>query len=130
MRNTVDDDECEALPRQSETTTVNCGVLVLELENIEEMRRRRGITDDKLRDEIRGLAVGDQVRLTLATGAETFSGKTLLVRITTIKGQKFHGELTKKAVCRQTLETQVNRPSPSRRPIFIPWCWVRKTAPE
>jgi hypothetical protein len=96
MRNSVDDDECEEMPRQAETSTVNCGVLVVELENIEEMRRRRGITDDKLRDEIRALAVGDQVRLTLATGAETFSGKTLHVRITTIKGQSFQGELTKK----------------------------------
>ena len=40
----------------------------VEIENIEEMRRREGIDDVELRSEIRDLQVGDSVRLTLMTG--------------------------------------------------------------
>src|SRR5258708_6931518 len=36
----------------------------IELENIEDMRREAGIDDVELREEIRGLRVGDSVRLT------------------------------------------------------------------
>ena len=40
----------------------------VQIENIEEMRRREGIDDVELRSEIRDLQVGDSVRLTLMTG--------------------------------------------------------------
>ena len=40
----------------------------LQIENIDEMRRREGIDDVALRDEIRGLKVGDFVKLTLLSG--------------------------------------------------------------
>jgi hypothetical protein len=64
------------------------------IENIEEMRRRQGIDDVQLHEEIRDLAVGDFVKLTLSTAGEaTPAGETLLVRITSIKGDAFRGKL-------------------------------------
>ena len=63
------------------------------IEDIAEMRRRRGIADDDLRDEIRDLAVGDLVRLTLRAGDQTPAGETLEVRITGIRGAEFRGAL-------------------------------------
>jgi hypothetical protein len=63
----------------------------IQIENIEEMRRREGIDDVELRAEIRGLRVGDLVRVTLTTGAK--SVETLLVRITSIRGAEYRGKL-------------------------------------
>ena len=65
----------------------------VEIENIEEMRRREGIEDVELREEIRGLAIGDFVKLTLVTSTKSFPGQTLLVRITRIRGAAFRGKL-------------------------------------
>jgi hypothetical protein len=64
------------------------------IENIEEMRRREGIKDVELRKAIRGLEVGDFVKITLLTGAPSSAGETLLVEITGIKGREFLGKLT------------------------------------
>jgi hypothetical protein len=64
----------------------------VEIEDIEEMRRREGIDDVELREGIRGLRVGDAVRLTLRAGAAS-AGETLLVRITRIRGRAFQGRL-------------------------------------
>lgn len=64
---------------------------LIELENIDEMRRREGIDDVELRNEIRELGVGKFVRLTLLTGPTTF--ESLLVRITSIQGDNFRGKL-------------------------------------
>ena len=63
------------------------------IENIEEMRRREGIEDVELREEIRALAVGDFVKLTFLGGANSSAGETLPVRITRIRGSAFRGEL-------------------------------------
>jgi hypothetical protein len=68
---------------------------IVDIENIEEMRRQEGIDDVELRMEIRELKVGDQVRLTISSGAK-FHG-TVLVRITQIRGSAFRGKLVKKA---------------------------------
>ena len=64
----------------------------LQIENIDEMRRREGIDDVALRDEIRGLKVGDFVKLTLLSGPA--SCESVAVRITSIKGAAFRGKLT------------------------------------
>ncbi len=64
---------------------------VIELENIDEMRRKEGIDDVELRQEIHDLGVGEFVRLTLVTGPTTF--ESLLVRITSIQGDNFRGKL-------------------------------------
>lgn len=48
----------------------------IEIENIEEMRRRAGIDDAELREEIRGLEIGDLVMLTLLTGTKSSTGET------------------------------------------------------
>ncbi len=64
---------------------------LVEIENIEEMRRQEGIDDVELRDEIRRLAVGDFVKVTFLAG--TKACETLLVRITSIRGPAFRGKL-------------------------------------
>jgi hypothetical protein len=65
----------------------------VEIENIENMRRRQGIEDVELRRAIRGLRVGAFVKLTLLGGADGAAGETLLVRITSIRGDDFRGKL-------------------------------------
>ena len=65
----------------------------VEIENIEERRRQVGIDDVVLREDIRGLAVGDFVKLTLLTSTPSFTGETVLVRITSIRGRAFRGRL-------------------------------------
>ena len=62
------------------------------IENIEAMRRLQGIDDVELHDEIRGLAIGDVVCLTLLAGER--SAETVAVRITAINGGHFRGKLT------------------------------------
>ncbi len=63
----------------------------VEIENIDAMRRREGIDDVALREAIRGLKVGDFVKLTLLCGPE--SCESVAVRITSIKGAAFRGKL-------------------------------------
>lgn len=66
----------------------------IDIENIEELRRRQGIDDVDLRKQIRGLGIGDCVKLTLFTGPTSF--ETVLVRITSIRGQELRGKLVNK----------------------------------
>lgn len=70
----------------------------VEIENIEEKRRQVGIDDVVLREDIRGLDVGDVVKLTLLTGTPSFAGETVSVRITSIRGPAFRGKLACKPV--------------------------------
>jgi hypothetical protein len=63
----------------------------IEIEDIEEKRRQEGIDDVELREQIRGLQVGDLVKLTFLAGPQAF--ETLLVRITSIRGSAFRGKL-------------------------------------
>ena len=65
----------------------------MEIENIEEMRRHEGIEDISLREAIRGLQVGDFVKLTFLTGTTPLGAETLLVRITSIKGSAYRGKV-------------------------------------
>jgi hypothetical protein len=65
----------------------------VEIQNIEDMRRREGIDDIELRESIRRLRVGALVKVTLLTDAPGTSGETLLVRITSIQGDTFRGKL-------------------------------------
>jgi hypothetical protein len=65
----------------------------VEIQNIEDMRRRAGIEDVELREAIRGLRVGAFVKLTLLAGEQGAAGETLLVRITSIRGDAFRGKL-------------------------------------
>jgi hypothetical protein len=69
---------------------------VVEIEDIEQRRLRAGIDDVELRSEIRGLQVGDFVKLTFLTGATSF--ETLSVRITSISGSAFRGKLADRPV--------------------------------
>jgi hypothetical protein len=65
------------------------------IEDIAGRRRREGIDDPDLRAEIRGLAVGDLVRLTLRA-EQSGTGETVVVRITEIGGGGFRGALAGK----------------------------------
>lgn len=68
----------------------------IEIENIEELRLREGIDDVELRIAIRGLAIGDFVKITFLTGPKSF--ETLFVQITRIRGCAFRGKLAKTPV--------------------------------
>src|SRR5690349_3332486 len=80
----------------------------IRFENIEQMRRRVDIDDVELRDEIRGLAIGDFVKLTPLTGAKSF--ETLLVRITDIRGSAFRGELAERPAAAGLAKLRVGSP--------------------
>ena len=67
---------------------------VVEIEDIEEMRRQEGIDDVELRMEIRLLKPGDFVKLTVYSGSSFH--ETALVRITSIRGSTFRGKLVAK----------------------------------
>ncbi len=69
---------------------------LVEIENIEEMRRRQGIEDVELHGEIRALRSGDFVKLTFI--APTGSSETLRVRITSLKGDAYRGKLADQPV--------------------------------
>jgi hypothetical protein len=71
----------------------------VQIENIEEMRRRVGIDDVELRHAIRGLRVGDLVKLTLLTGTTPPGAQTRLVRVTRITGSEFRGRLLDGRAC-------------------------------
>ena len=66
----------------------------LQVQDIEEMRRRAGIEDVELPQAIHVLRVGALVKITLLTGAPGAGGETLLVRIASIRGGAFRGKLT------------------------------------
>jgi hypothetical protein len=68
----------------------------IEIENIEEMRSREGIDDVELREAIRGLRVGDFVRLTILTGTIRPVGHTVTVCLTHIRGDSFQGKLAER----------------------------------
>jgi len=82
----------------------------VEIENIEEMRRREGIQDVELHEEIRGLRVGDCVKITLLTGTTPFARETLVVRITRIRGSTFRGELATKPVSTGLSKLRIGSP--------------------
>jgi len=80
----------------------------VKIENIEEMRRRAGIDDVELREEICELEVGDLVRLTLLTSTKSF--ETVVVRITGIRGYTFRGQLTNKPASAGLARLRVGAP--------------------
>ena len=71
---------------------------LIEIENIEGMRRHEGIDDVELREEVRRLRIGDLVHLTFRIGTKSCAGETLLVRITGTKGGAFRGKLSDRPV--------------------------------
>ena len=66
-------------------------IVAIEIENIDELRRREGIDDVELHEDINRLRVGDHVRLTFLAGATL--RETLPVRITRIQAGQFRGRL-------------------------------------
>jgi hypothetical protein len=80
------------------------------IENIEGMRRWAGIDDVELQEAIRGLQVGDFVKLTLLTGTTSFAGETLAVRITRIRGNEFRGKLAERPATTGLSELRVGSP--------------------
>jgi hypothetical protein len=81
---------------------------LVEIENIEERRRQVGIDDVELREEIRGLVVGDVVKLTLLNGAKSF--ETVPVRITRTRGSAFRGKLASRTTSAGLSQLRVGSP--------------------
>jgi hypothetical protein len=81
---------------------------VVEIEDIEQKRLRAGIDDVELRSGIRGLHVGDIVKLTFLTGTTSF--ETLSVRITSISGSGFRGKLADSPVSPALSHLRVGSP--------------------
>lgn len=80
----------------------------IKIENIEEMRLCEGIDDVELRGRIRGLAVGDFVKLTFLTDSKSF--ETLLIRITGIQGCAFRGQLVQKPIAASLSKLSIGTP--------------------
>jgi hypothetical protein len=80
------------------------------VEDIQGMRLREGIDDAELREEIRGLAIGDFVKLTLLSRTGSSAGETLLVRITRIRGSLFCGVLAVSPTCRGLSKLRLGSP--------------------
>src|SRR5438445_738788 len=80
----------------------------VEIEDIEQRRLRAGIDDVELRSEVRGLHVGDVVKLTFLAGTTSF--ETLAVRITSISGLAFRGKLTDSPVAPALAGLRVGSP--------------------
>jgi hypothetical protein len=66
---------------------------MLRIEEIDALRRQCGIDDVELRRQVAALRVGDQARLTFLAGPGLSAPLTLRVRITHIRGDRFHGLL-------------------------------------
>jgi hypothetical protein len=80
------------------------------IEDIEAMRRREGIEDVELREEIRGLQVGDTVKLTFRPSLQAVAGETLSVRITSIRGGAFRGKLATRPISAGLAHLHVGSP--------------------
>jgi hypothetical protein len=65
----------------------------IEIEDIDDMRRRAGIVDAELWTAIRALRFGDQVRLTFLGRAGSHAAETVRVRITRIRGNEYRGKV-------------------------------------
>jgi hypothetical protein len=81
----------------------------LQIQDIEDMRRRVGIDDAELRAAIRGLRAGALVKLTLLAGEPGAPGETLLVRITSVRGGTFRGKLASRPTSAGLSGLQVGR---------------------
>lgn len=66
-------------------------LVAIDIENIDELRRREGIDDVELHEDIGRLRVGDRVLLTFLSG--TSLRATLPVRITRIRAGQYRGRL-------------------------------------
>lgn len=82
--------------------------IAIAIENIEEIRRREGIDDVELREDIRGLAPGDLVKVSLLTGATTV--ETLTVRVTSIRGRAFRGKLAVRPLSKSLAQLRAGSP--------------------
>ena len=93
--------------------------MVIEFENIRQMRRREGIHDADLQHAIRELRVGDCVQITIKTAAEAFHGETVLVRITRIRAGDFLGKLAQAPVSSALAHLRLGSASRSPRRTSI-----------
>jgi hypothetical protein len=78
----------------------------VQIEDIDDLRRREGIDDVELHEDIGTLEVGDHVRLTFLSG--TTLRETLTVRITRIRAGQFRGRLADAVARPELLGLQPN----------------------
>ena len=80
----------------------------MQIENIEEMRRRQGIKDVELHENFGRLRPGDFVKVTFLSGPASF--ETLSVRITSIRGTAFRGKLASRPLSTGLARLHVGSP--------------------
>ncbi|HLN27542.1 MAG TPA: hypothetical protein VK395_07335 [Gemmataceae bacterium] len=81
--------------------------LRFDIEDIDYLRRKEGIDDVELHEDIRGLRIGDHVRLTFLVKDKSLTRETLLVRITRIQGECLRGRLADQPVSRGLSKLQL-----------------------
>ena len=81
----------------------------IHIENIEQMRRNRGIDDIQLGNGVRHLKAGCLVRLTFLPGGKP-AGETLTVRVTRIVRGRYFGQLAQRAVSAGLAELRPGTP--------------------
>jgi hypothetical protein len=72
----------------------------ISIEDIEGLRRREGIEDVELQEQIRGLRIADFVKLTLMDAARPSVCETVLVRITRMTEVAYRGRLVRRPTCK------------------------------
>jgi hypothetical protein len=82
----------------------------VEIEDIEQLRRRAAIDDVELHEAIQGLRAGDYVKLTILAHAKAVTSETVLVRITRVKGSDFRGKLAVRPASPGFSELQIGAP--------------------
>ena len=70
---------------------------LIQIEDIEGMRRREGIDDVQLREGLRSLKAGSYVRLTFLAVGKPPTGETLAVRVTHVARGRYYGKLAQHA---------------------------------
>ncbi|HTK75416.1 MAG TPA: hypothetical protein VL371_09175 [Gemmataceae bacterium] len=83
---------------------------IVRIQDIEAMRRREGIDDVELRQEIPALGVRDFVHVTLLTGDASFAGETVLVRITDVSGTSFRGFVVRRPTAKGLTDIKAGSP--------------------
>jgi hypothetical protein len=83
----------------------------VQIEDIEAMRGVEGIVDAELREAIRGLKVGNLVRLTFLVSGKPSAGETLSVRITRVGTRGFfRGKLSQRPASAALAEIAIGAP--------------------
>jgi hypothetical protein len=83
---------------------------LVEIEDIDKLRKENGIDDVELRDAIRELSSGDIVKVTILSASPASPSETVSVRLTRIRGNTFSGTLATRPATAKRLKLRVGAP--------------------